>query len=102
MMPRRRHAALLSTEAWGRRASGPRLPGRAERDGLARPKCLAPVLDLQDKLGQSDILVSHELLVIKDGQVLKQASAEPTLAAPKQGYTKPRRAAIPWGYRVAA
>ena len=68
--------------------------------------------DLQDELGLSYVFISHDLavvrfisdevLVMKDGQVVEQASAEQILAAPQQEYTKRLLAAIPRGYRAAA
>ncbi len=68
--------------------------------------------DLQDELGLSYVFISHDLavvrfisdevLVMKDGQVVEQASAEQILAAPKEAYTQRLLAAIPRGYRVAA
>ena len=64
--------------------------------------------DLQDEFGLSYVFISHDLavvrfisdevLVMKDGQVVEQASAEEILAAPKQDYTKRLLAAIPRGY----
>ena len=68
--------------------------------------------DLQDELGLSYVFISHDLavvrfisdevLVMKDGEVVEQASAEQILAAPKQEYTQRLLAAIPRGYRPAA
>jgi peptide/nickel transport system ATP-binding protein len=68
--------------------------------------------DLQDEFGLSYVFISHDLavvrfisdevLVMKDGVVVEQASAEEILAAPKQDYTKRLLAAIPRGYRAAA
>jgi peptide/nickel transport system ATP-binding protein len=68
--------------------------------------------DLQDELGLAYIFISHDLavvrfisdevLVMKDGVVVEQASAAEILAAPKQEYTKRLLAAIPRGYRAAA
>jgi peptide/nickel transport system ATP-binding protein len=68
--------------------------------------------DLQDEFGLSYVFISHDLavvrfisdevLVMKDGQVVEQASAAEILAAPKQDYTKRLLAAIPRGYRPAA
>ena len=67
--------------------------------------------DLQDEFGLSYVFISHDLavvrfisdevLVMKDGQVVEQASAAEILAAPKQDYTKRLLAAIPRGYHVA-
>ncbi|MBZ8140397.1 ABC transporter ATP-binding protein [Rubrivivax gelatinosus] len=68
--------------------------------------------DLQDELGLSYVFISHDLavvrfisdevLVMKDGEVVEQASAEQILLAPQQDYTKRLLAAIPRGYRPAA
>jgi peptide/nickel transport system ATP-binding protein len=68
--------------------------------------------DLQDEFGLSYVFISHDLavvrfisdevLVMKDGQVVEQASAVQILAAPQQDYTKRLLAAIPRGYRVPA
>jgi peptide/nickel transport system ATP-binding protein len=69
--------------------------------------------DLQDEFGLSYVFISHDLavvrfisdevLVMKDGVVVEQASAEQILASPQQDYTKRLLAAIPRGYhRVAA
>ncbi len=66
--------------------------------------------DLQDEFGLSYVFISHDLavvrfisdevLVMKDGVVVEQASAAQILAAPKEDYTKRLLAAIPRGYRV--
>ena len=68
--------------------------------------------DLQDEFGLSYVFISHDLavvrfisdevLVMKDGVVVEQASAQQILAAPKEDYTKRLLAAIPRGYRAAA
>jgi peptide/nickel transport system ATP-binding protein len=68
--------------------------------------------DLQDEFGLSYVFISHDLavvrfisdevLVMKDGQVVEQASAEQILAAPREDYTKRLLAAIPRGYQRAA
>jgi peptide/nickel transport system ATP-binding protein len=68
--------------------------------------------DLQDELGLSYVFISHDLavvrfisdevLVMQNGIVVEQASAEQILAAPKEDYTKRLLAAIPRGYRAAA
>jgi peptide/nickel transport system ATP-binding protein len=68
--------------------------------------------DLQDEFGLSYVFISHDLavvrfisdevLVMKDGVVVEQASAAQILAAPKEEYTKRLLAAIPRGYRAAA
>jgi peptide/nickel transport system ATP-binding protein len=68
--------------------------------------------DLQDEFGLSYVFISHDLavvrfisdevLVMKDGVVVEQASAEQILAAPKEDYTKRLLAAIPRGYQAAA
>ncbi len=68
--------------------------------------------DLQDEFGLSYVFISHDLavvrfvsdevLVMKDGVVVEQASAAQILAAPKEDYTKRLLAAIPRGYQAAA
>ena len=68
--------------------------------------------DLQDEFGLSYVFISHDLavvrfisdevLVMKDGQVVEQASATQILAAPQQDYTKRLLAAVPRGYLAAA
>jgi peptide/nickel transport system ATP-binding protein len=68
--------------------------------------------DLQDEFGLSYVFISHDLavvrfisdevLVMKDGQVVEQASAAQILASPREDYTKRLLAAIPRGYRAAA
>ena len=67
--------------------------------------------DLQDEFGLAYVFISHDLavvrfisdevLVMKDGQVVEQASAEEILAAPKQDYTKKLLGAVPRGYQPA-
>jgi len=67
--------------------------------------------DLQDELGLAYIFISHDLavvrfmadevLVMKDGEVVEQASVAEILDAPKQEYTKRLLGAIPRGYRAA-
>ncbi len=64
--------------------------------------------DLQDEFGLSYVFISHDLavvrfisdevLVMKDGVVVEQASAAQILAAPQEDYTKRLLAAIPRGY----
>ena len=68
--------------------------------------------DLQDELGLSYIFISHDLavvrfmadevLVMKDGEVVEQASVEQILDRPQQDYTRRLLAAIPRGYAPAA
>jgi microcin C transport system ATP-binding protein len=68
--------------------------------------------DLQDELGLSYIFISHDLavvrfmadevLVMKDGEVVEQASVEQILDQPQQDYTRRLLAAIPRGYAPAA
>jgi peptide/nickel transport system ATP-binding protein len=68
--------------------------------------------DLQDELGLAYIFISHDLavvrfisdevLVMKDGVVVEQASAAQILAAPREAYTQRLLAAIPRGFRAAA
>ena len=68
--------------------------------------------DLQDELGLAYIFISHDLavvrfmadevLVMKDGEVVEQASVEQILDQPQQDYTRRLLAAIPRGYAPAA
>jgi peptide/nickel transport system ATP-binding protein len=68
--------------------------------------------DLQDEFGLAYVFISHDLavvrfisdevLVMKDGVVVEQASAAQILAAPREAYTQRLLAAIPRGYRSAA
>jgi peptide/nickel transport system ATP-binding protein len=68
--------------------------------------------DLQDELGLAYIFISHDLavvrfmadevLVMKDGEVVEQASVAKILEAPQQEYTRRLLGAIPRGYRAAA
>jgi peptide/nickel transport system ATP-binding protein len=68
--------------------------------------------DLQDELGLAYLFISHDLavvrfmadevLVMKDGQVVEQASAEQILRAPQQDYTRRLIAAVPRGWSGAA
>ena len=68
--------------------------------------------DLQDDLGLSYVFISHDLavvrfvsdevLVMKDGEVVEQASAQQILAAPTQEYTRRLLGAIPRGYQPRA
>jgi peptide/nickel transport system ATP-binding protein len=65
--------------------------------------------DLQDEFGLAYVFISHDLavvrfisdevLVMKDGVVVEQASAAQILAAPREAYTQRLLAAIPRGYR---
>ncbi|MFM8796481.1 MAG: ABC transporter ATP-binding protein [Betaproteobacteria bacterium] len=67
--------------------------------------------DLQDEFGLSDVFISHDLavvrfisdevLVMKDGIVVEQASAEEILHHPREDYTKRLLGAIPRGYQAA-
>jgi peptide/nickel transport system ATP-binding protein len=67
--------------------------------------------DLQDELGLSYVFISHDLavvrfisdevLVMKDGEVVEQASAAQILAAPQQEYTRRLLGAVPRGWRPA-
>ena len=67
--------------------------------------------DLQDELGLAYIFISHDLavvrfmadevLVMKDGEVVEQASVQQILEAPQQEYTRRLLGAIPRGYRPA-
>ena len=68
--------------------------------------------DLQDELGLAYVFISHDLavvrfisdevLVMKDGEVVEQASAAQILAAPQQDYTKRLLGAVPRGWVPAA
>ena len=68
--------------------------------------------DLQDELGLAYIFISHDLavvrfmadevLVMKDGEVVEQASVAEILDVPKQEYTRRLLGAIPRGYVAAA
>jgi peptide/nickel transport system ATP-binding protein len=68
--------------------------------------------DLQDELGLAYIFISHDLavvrfisdevLVMKDGEVVEQASADTILRAPQQEYTKRLIGAVPRGWTPAA
>jgi len=68
--------------------------------------------DLQDELGLAYIFISHDLavvrfmadevLVMKDGEVVEQASVAQILEQPQQEYTKRLLGAIPRGYREGA
>jgi len=68
--------------------------------------------DLQDELGLSYIFISHDLavvrfmadevLVMKDGEVVEQASVSEILDHPKQDYTRRLMSAIPKGWQPAA
>jgi peptide/nickel transport system ATP-binding protein len=64
--------------------------------------------DLQDEFGLSYVFISHDLavvrfisdevLVMKDGVVVEQASAEQILHHPQQAYTQRLLGAIPRGF----
>ena len=68
--------------------------------------------DLQDELGLSYVFISHDLavvrfisdevLVMKDGEVVEQASAAQILAAPQQDYTRKLLGAVPRGWVAPA
>ncbi len=68
--------------------------------------------DLQDELGLAYVFISHDLavvrfisdevLVMKDGVVVEQASAAQILAAPQQAYTRRLLSAVPRGWVAAA
>jgi peptide/nickel transport system ATP-binding protein len=65
--------------------------------------------DLQDEFGLAYVFISHDLavvrfisdevLVMKDGVVVEQASAQQILAAPREDYTKRLLAAVPRGWQ---
>jgi len=64
--------------------------------------------DLQDEFGLSYVFISHDLsvvrfmsdevLVMKEGRVVEQASAAQILAAPQQDYTRRLLGAVPRGW----
>jgi peptide/nickel transport system ATP-binding protein len=68
--------------------------------------------DLQDELGLAYVFISHDLavvrfmadevLVMKDGEVVEQASVQQILESPREDYTRRLLGAIPRGYRAAA
>jgi peptide/nickel transport system ATP-binding protein len=68
--------------------------------------------DLQDEFGLAYVFISHDLavvrfigdevLVMKDGRVVEQASAHQILAAPREEYTRRLLAAVPRGYQASA
>jgi peptide/nickel transport system ATP-binding protein len=68
--------------------------------------------DLQDELGLAYVFISHDLavvrfmadevLVMKDGEVVEQASVAQILDAPQQEYTRRLLGAVPRGYVPAA
>jgi peptide/nickel transport system ATP-binding protein len=68
--------------------------------------------DLQDELGLAYIFISHDLavvrfisdevLVMKDGAVVEQASTEALLRDPQQPYTRRLIGAVPRGWQPAA
>ena len=68
--------------------------------------------DLQDELGLAYIFISHDLavvrfmadevLVMKDGEVVEQASVAQIIDAPREEYTRRLLGAIPRGYVATA
>ncbi|HJV72269.1 dipeptide ABC transporter ATP-binding protein [Ideonella sp.] len=68
--------------------------------------------DLQDELGLAYLFISHDLavvrfiadevLVMKNGEVVEQASAEAILRAPQHDYTRKLIGAVPRGWQPAA
>jgi peptide/nickel transport system ATP-binding protein len=68
--------------------------------------------DLQDDLGLAYVFISHDLavvrfisdevLVMKDGVVVEQASSQQILAAPREEYTKRLLSAVPRGWQGQA
>ncbi|MBI5270960.1 MAG: ABC transporter ATP-binding protein [Burkholderiales bacterium] len=68
--------------------------------------------DLQDELGLAYIFITHDLavvrfisdevLVMKDGEVVEQASARDILPAPQQPYTRRLIGAVPKGWQPQA
>ncbi|RQP24438.1 ABC transporter ATP-binding protein [Piscinibacter terrae] len=67
--------------------------------------------DLQDELGLSYVFISHdlavvrfmsdEILVMKDGEVVEQATMEEVMERPQQEYTRRLMGAIPRGFQPA-
>jgi len=67
--------------------------------------------DLQDELGLAYLFISHDLavvrfiadevLVMKNGEVVEQASAEAILRAPQHDYTRKLIGAVPRGWQPA-
>jgi peptide/nickel transport system ATP-binding protein len=67
--------------------------------------------DLQDELGLSYVFISHDLavvrfisdevLVMKDGEVVEQATMQEVMERPKQEYTRRLMGAIPRGFQPA-
>ncbi len=68
--------------------------------------------DLQDELGLAYVFISHDLavvrfmadevLVMKDGAVVEQASVEQIIDHPQQEYTRRLMSAVPRGYHPAS
>jgi peptide/nickel transport system ATP-binding protein len=68
--------------------------------------------DLQDELGLSYVFISHDLavvrfisdevMVMKDGEVVEQASAAQILSSPQQEYTRRLMSAVPRGWQPAS
>ncbi|OYV00304.1 MAG: ABC transporter ATP-binding protein, partial [Burkholderiales bacterium PBB5] len=68
--------------------------------------------DLQDELGLAYVFISHDLavvrfisdevMVMKDGEVVEQASAAQILANPQQDYTRRLLGAVPRGWQGQA
>ncbi|MEK8051836.1 dipeptide ABC transporter ATP-binding protein [Ideonella sp. DXS22W] len=68
--------------------------------------------DLQDELGLAYVFISHDLAVVRfisdevmvmqNGEVVEQASAQQILAAPRQDYTRRLLAAVPRGWTPGA
>jgi peptide/nickel transport system ATP-binding protein len=84
----------------------------ATLDVSVQAQVLNLLKDLPDEMGLAYIFISHDLavvrfmadevLVMKDGEVVEQASVAQILDAPQQDYTRRLLGAIPRGYRAVA